>query len=182
MRRIVTWSLFALIDRRGHVPQAAGAAGARFGTPAHVKEVVIMVRVFFALVALCFTVTIGAQGSWPTLHVTPSDDGFHTYVTAALLKKKVPVTVVTKADGAQYILTASEVTVEEVSTGSKVVKCLFASCAGTENKASTSAQLTEGDAVVWSYAVNKGRGAKNLQSMAESIAEHLKDDYLKKLK
>ena len=34
--------------------------------------------------------------------------------------------------------------------------------------------------VLWSYAVNKGRGTKNLQSMAEAIAEHLKDDYLPK--
>ena len=36
--------------------------------------------------------------------------------------------------------------------------------------------------VAWSYSVNKGRGAKNRQSMAEAIAEHLKGDYLKKQK
>jgi hypothetical protein len=97
-----------------------------------------------------------------------------------MLKKKVPVTVVTRSDGADLILKSAQVEVEKVTTGSKVVKCLFASCAGTEDKASTSVQLTKGDAVVWSYSVNKGRGAKNRQSMAEAIAEHLKNDHFEK--
>ena len=35
---------------------------------------------------------------------------------------------------------------------------------------------------MWSYSVNKSRGSKNLQSMAEAIAKHLKNDYLKKRK
>ena len=34
--------------------------------------------------------------------------------------------------------------------------------------------------VAWSYSVNKGRGAKNRQALAEAIAKHLSDDYLKK--
>jgi hypothetical protein len=34
----------------------------------------------------------------------------------------------------------------------------------------------------WSYSVNKGRGQKNMQSLAEAVAVHLKDDYLKKQK
>lgn len=122
-----------------------------------------------------------AQTSLPTLYIVPTDDGFETYLTAAMHKKKVPVAVTKNADGATYTLTAAQVEIEKVSTGSKVVKCLFASCAGTEDKASTSVELVDGSGIVaWSYAVNKGRGAKNRQSMAESIAEHLKDDYLKK--
>ena len=78
-------------------------------------------------------------------------------------------------------LKAAAIDVEKVTTGKKLVNCLFAYCAGSEDKASTSVQLTDTTgAVVWSYSVNKGRGAKNRQSMAESVAEHLKDDYLKK--
>ena len=89
--------------------------------------------------------------------------------------------VVTNPEGATYKLTAAEVEVEKVSTGSKVVRCLFAYCAGSEDKASTSVQLTDGAGVIaWSYSVNKGRGAKNRQSMAEAVAKHLKDDYLRK--
>ena len=135
-----------------------------------------------AALAAASVVVSAAQSNFPTLYVQPAEDGFETYITAAILKKKVPVTVVTREDGAAYRLTAAQVEVERVTTGSKVVKCLFASCAGTEDKASTSVQLTKGDAVVWSYSVNKGRGAKNRQSMAEAIAEHLKNDYLKKQK
>ena len=63
---------------------------------------------------------------------------------------------------------------ETVSTGKRVVNCLFAYCAGNENKASTSVTLTNKNGIVeWSYSVNKGRGTKNYQSMAEAIAKHL---------
>jgi hypothetical protein len=34
--------------------------------------------------------------------------------------------------------------------------------------------------VVWSYSVNKGRGQKNRQSLAEAVAKHFKSDYLQK--
>jgi len=51
------------------------------------------------------------------------------------------------------------------------------------DKASTSVTLVSGAGeVVWSYSVNKGRGEKNRQSLAEAIAKHLKDDYLQKKK
>src|SRR5437660_4087506 len=46
--------------------------------------------------------------------------------------------------------------------------------ADTQDKASTSVQLVDANGtVLWSYSVNKGRGAKNMQSMAEAIASHL---------
>jgi hypothetical protein len=39
-------------------------------------------------------------------------------------------------------------------------------------------QLVDGSGkIVWSYSVNKGRGAKNRQSMAEAIASHLKSEF-----
>ena len=43
----------------------------------------------------------------------------------------------------------------------------------------TSVQLVKSGEIVWSYAVNKGRGEKNRQSMAEAIAKHLKTDYFR---
>jgi hypothetical protein len=119
-----------------------------------------------------------AQTAVPTLYVQPTEDGFHTYISAAIHKKKVPVVVVTKAEDAAYALTAASVEIETVTTGKRLVNCLFAYCAGIEDKASTSVTLTDGSgAVVWSYSVNKGRGAKNRQSMAEAIAKHLKDGF-----
>ena len=115
-----------------------------------------------------------------TIYVEPTDDGFQTYVVAAILKKKVPANVVDKADLATLTLKAAQVQVQKETTGSKVVKCLFAYCADTQDKASTSVQLVDGSGkIVWSYSVNKGRGAKNLQSMAEAIASHLKSEYFR---
>jgi hypothetical protein len=116
-----------------------------------------------------------------TIYVEPTDDGFQTYIVAAILKKKVPVNVVERAELATLTLKAASVEVHKETTGSKVVKCLFAYCADTQDKASTSVQLSDAEGrIVWSYSVNKGRGAKNRQSMAEAIASHLKDEYFRR--
>lgn len=115
-----------------------------------------------------------AQPPARTIYIQPTSDGFQTYLAAAIHKKKVPASVVINPEGATFTLTAAAVEVEKVSTGKKLVNCLFVYCAGSEDKASTSVTLTDASgAVVWSYAVNKGRGAKNRQSMAEAIAKHL---------
>src|SRR5712691_1892876 len=116
-----------------------------------------------------------AQGR-PSLYITPADDNFEVYLSAAMMKKGVPVTVTTKMDGADFVLKASAVDVQKQSTGSKVARCLFAYCAGIEDRGVTSVQLLKGDTVVWSYSVNKGRGQKNRQSLAEAVAKHLKDE------
>lgn len=134
-----------------------------------------------ALVVTGFAISATAQTNYPTLYISPTDDGFEVYLTAAMHKKKVPVTVTKNPENATYTLTAAEVEVEKVSTGAKVVSCLFAYCAGSSDKASTSVELVDAaQSVVWSYSVNKGRGEKNRQSMAEAIAKHLNDDFLKK--
>jgi len=57
---------------------------------------------------------------------------------------------------------------------------MFAYCNGIEDRGSTSVQLVKGETVVWSYSVDKGRGQKNRQSLAEAIAKHLKDEYFHK--
>ena len=120
------------------------------------------------------------SGSARTIYVTPQADDFHVYLTAALKKKDVPLSITTKPDGADFVLTASLVKTHEQSSGSKIARCLFAYCAGIEDSGNTSVQLTQGDLIIWSYAVNKGRGQKNMQSLAEAVAVHVKDDYHKK--
>jgi hypothetical protein len=47
-------------------------------------------------------------------------------------------------------------------------------------RGNTSVQLVEAGTIKWSYSVNKGRGEKNMQSMAEAIAKHLKSEFFKK--
>lgn len=122
-----------------------------------------------------------AQTTAPTLYIPPMDDGFEVYLSAAMHKKQVPVRVMTNAEGAEYTLKVAQIEISKESTGGKIARCLFAYCAGISDKASTSVTLvSSAGEIVWSYSVNKGRGEKNRQSMAEAIAKHLKDDYLKK--
>jgi hypothetical protein len=77
-----------------------------------------------------------------------------------------------------YLLKAAPVEIKTESTGGKVARCLFAYCAGIEDKGNVSVQLIEANStrVVWAYSVNKQKGgSKNSQSMAEAVAKHLKE-------
>ena len=137
-----------------------------------------MKKTLFTVTAI-LTITIavwGAEKTKPTLYID-AQDGFDTYVTAAIAKKEVPVEVVTDKSKADYVLQASAVQTHKESNGGKIARCLFAYCAGIEDRGNVSVKLvkSESTAVVWAYAVNKGRGQKNDQSMAEAIAKHLKE-------
>ena len=136
-----------------------------------------MKRMIFSLVATgCLVTSVMAQKqSLPTLFVEQSTEGFETYMAAAITKKNVPVIVVTSAEKADYVLKATQVQTEQVTTGKRVVNCLFAYCAGNNDKGNVSVQLVQGDTIAWSYSVNKARGEKNRQALAEAIAKHLKE-------
>lgn len=118
-----------------------------------------------------------APAERPALYVVPPGDGFEVFMAAAVIKKRVPVRVVEKEENATLILRAAPVEEKKVSTGAKWVNCLFAYCAGNGDKASASVQLVKEGEIVWSYSVNKGRGEKNRQAMAEAIAKHMKSEY-----
>lgn len=125
---------------------------------------------------LATSCSFAAQATKPTIYIEPHG-GFETYLAAAMSKKQVPADVVLDKAKATYVLQASAVEEKKESTGSKVTRCLFLYCAGIEDKADVSVQLIEAGSsrVVWAYAVNKQRGEKNQQSMAEAVAKHLKD-------
>jgi hypothetical protein len=117
----------------------------------------------------------------PTVYLQPQQ-GFETYVAAAIMKKGVPVDVVTDETKAVYVLKSAPVEVKSESTGGKIARCLFAYCAGIEDKGNVSVQLIEASStkMIWAYSVNKQKGgSKNQQSMAEAVAKHLKE-YLDK--
>jgi hypothetical protein len=120
---------------------------------------------------LCF-----AQLPRPTVYIEPQQ-GFETYLAAAIAKKGAPVDVVTDAAKATYVLKSSSVDIQKESTGGKVVRCLFAYCAGIEDKGTVSVQLVEvsSSKELWAYSVNKQRGGKNEQAMAEAVAKHFKE-------
>ena len=101
---------------------------------------------------------------------------FGAAIAAALVKKAVPVTVVTDETKAQWtIKTVSSQ--KEDSTGTKVAKLAFG-FGGGFSKFEGAIQVVdhESSAVLFAYNVKKG----NFQSAAEAFAKHFKDDYLSK--
>jgi hypothetical protein len=123
-----------------------------------------------------------AQLSRPTVYLEPQQ-GFETYLAAAIAKKGVPVDVVTDPTKAVYVLKSAPVEVKTESTGGKIARCLFAYCAGIEDKGNVSVQLIDATSskMCWAYSVNKQRGgSKNEQSMAEAVAKHFKEFLEKK--
>jgi TolB-like protein len=136
-----------------------------------------------ALLLVLFAASVSfAQLARPTVFIEPQQ-GFETYLAAAMSKKKVPVDVVTDQTKATYILKSAPVEVKSESTGGKIARCLFAYCAGIEDKGNVSVQLIEASStkMLWAYSVNKQRGgSKNQQSMAEAVAKHFKEFIEKK--
>ena len=129
------------------------------------------------LVALFVSVSCFAQLGRSTVYIEPQN-GFETYLAAAIAKKSVPVDVVTDQSKATYVLKSAPIEIKQESTGGKIARCLFAYCAGIEDKGNVSVQLieTSSSKMLWAYSVNKQKGgSKNKQSMAEAVAKHLKD-------
>jgi hypothetical protein len=126
---------------------------------------------------LAISLAAVAQTSRPSVYIEPQN-GFETYLAAAMAKKHVPADIVTDATKATYVLKAAPVEIKQESTGGKIARCLFAYCAGIEDKGSVSVQLVEvgSSKMMWAYSVNKQRGGdKNQQSMAEAVAKHFKE-------
>lgn len=140
-----------------------------------------MRKIALALVAAALALPALAQQR--SIYITP-DNGFETDIIAGLQKKSVPVTIVTDPAIADYTLTPNAVTIHQESTGGKIARCLFAYCAGIADSGNVSVQLVDNKtkAIVWGYNVAKQTGQKNRQSMAEAIAKHLNNDFLKKQK
>lgn len=113
-------------------------------------------------------------GSAPRIFVEPQN-GFESYISAAIVKKHVPAVVTQNKEETRFILTSAVVAKEE-SAGSKIARCLFAYCVGMEGTQTATVQLVDAKTqeVVWAYNVRKG-SARAYQSTAEAIAKHLKD-------
>ena len=135
-----------------------------------------MQKFVILLTLLLCSVAGFAQLARPAVYIE-AQNGFETYLAAAISKKNVPVDVVTDQTKATYLLKAAPIEIKTESTGGKIARCLFASCAGIEDKGNVSVQLIEASSskMLWAYSVNKQRGgSKNSQSMAEAVAKHLK--------
>jgi hypothetical protein len=101
---------------------------------------------------------------------------FGSAIAAAIIKKQVPVVVVTEPEKAQWtIKTVSSQ--KEDTTGTKIAKLAFG-LGGGFTKFEGTIQVIDRDssAVVYAYNVKKG----NFQSAAEAFAKHFKGDYFQR--
>jgi hypothetical protein len=94
-------------------------------------------------------------------------DGFETYLAAAIMKKGVPVSVVTRKESAQFAITGNS---EAVKTG--WVKTLVTGGARSEARGSIMVTNMRTGVVVYAYAAEEEDAGR--QSIAESCAKHLK--------
>jgi len=131
-------------------------------------------RSLLALALATATVLSAAEAQKPRVYIEPQD-GFESYIAAAIVKKQVPVVVTQNKEDANYII-SSKVLGKEESTGSKVARCVFAYCAGIQGTQTATVQMVDSktNEVAWAYNVKKS-GASNYQSSAEAIAKHLKN-------
>ena len=104
------------------------------------------------------------------IFVAPISNGFETYITAGIEKKKVPVVIVADRGKADYELTG-------VSDSDKAgwAKMLFLGSQQTNEAASIKiVNLKTGD-VVFAYSVNKTNSVRGKQSAGEAVAKHINE-------
>ena len=126
-------------------------------------------------VASSTSATAGATRITPgsKLYIQPMD-GFETYLSAALLKKKVPVMVVDDASKADFIVVGTS-HVDKAGWA----KTIFVS-PNPHAEASISIKDAHTGNLVFAYNVDKSNAVRANQSTAEACAKHLKEDIEKK--
>jgi hypothetical protein len=160
------------------------------GADCKVEKASDMKRILFVVLSIAMATPLAAA-SGPTAYIEAAAtvDGsnsrdkakqvdFGSAIAAALLKKEVPVTVVTDQAKAKWTIKSMS-SQREDSTGTKVAKLAFAGAfAGGFTKFEGTVQVIDNEtsAIVYAYNVKKG----NFQSAAEAFAKHFKDDFLKK--
>jgi hypothetical protein len=97
-----------------------------------------------------------------------TNNGFDTFVLAALQSKRVPLRLVSSRENADYVLDSSL-----FHTGELVATPKFA-VAGRISEAAFKLTAKSGD-IIWAYAVTKGLLTAGKQSVAEACAKHLKE-------
>jgi hypothetical protein len=103
------------------------------------------------------------------IYIAPIEGGFDTYLAAAIIKKQVPVTVVTDRTKADYEITG-------IASTEKAgwAKMLFMGSDNSNDMASVKVVEIKSSEVVYGYAVRKGNSLRGKQSAAEACAKHLK--------
>jgi hypothetical protein len=142
----------------------------------------LIVFIFLLLPASVFAQTSPIH-SGSTIYIEPMD-GYETYLTAAIVKKQVPLVVVADKSKADYTITSS---VSQRAPTSPAVVINNTNGVNSPNSGfpaprsfgRTNASISVIDAktsqIVFAYAVGKAANTNQLQSTAEACAKHLKE-------
>ena len=113
------------------------------------------------------------RGSRVFINEMPDD--FDTILKAALVAKKVPLTIVASRDQADFEIKGSSET-QKASAAKKAVLLNWHS----DEQASISVSDLRSGEIVFAYTANKKSSAHGKQSTAEACAKHLKEKLDKK--
>lgn len=97
-----------------------------------------------------------------------TNNGFDTFILAALQNKSVNLHLVSSRDKADYILDSSLFHNAEAIATPDLAK------AGRTSEAAFKLTNKSGE-IIWAYAVSKGIFSRGKQSVAEACAKHLKE-------
>ncbi|MEG9430722.1 hypothetical protein [Terriglobus sp. ADX1] len=126
---------------------------------------------FIAVALFAFTMSAFAAEKIPSgskIYIEPME-GFETSVTAAIIKKDVPVKIVDAKEKADYILSGTS-SLEKAGWA----KTIFVSPKAAAH-AAVQLKTTDGT-LIWAYSVDKGSAYHGEQSTAEAIAKHMKGE------
>ena len=96
-------------------------------------------------------------------------DGFETYLSAAITKKKVPLVVVASAERADFTIKGNG-SVQKPGWA----RTIFLGQTSPDAQASITVTNVQTDVVAFSYAYQMQNSLRGQQSAAESCAKHLK--------
>jgi ActR/RegA family two-component response regulator len=119
-----------------------------------------------SLAALALAVTPVQKGA--TIYVS-GDEAFANYISAAIAKKHVPVTVVADKDKAEYEL---QVSAETEKAG--WARIIFTGQTRSNENAAVRLVNRKTSEVIFAYAYMMHNAVRGKQSAAESCAKHLK--------
>lgn len=97
-------------------------------------------------------------------------DGFETYLSAAIMKKEVPVSIVNSRDAADFEITGTS---ETMKAG--WAKTIMTGNGRADERGSITVTNTKTGVVVYAYAADKGSAFRGKQSVAEACAKHFKE-------
>lgn len=141
-----------------------------------IRNVIGLLILVFAACSLTFAqegafVRDSASGALPAgsrVVITPMEGGFDTYLAAGLVRKKVPLIIVTDKNTADFEL--SGISASEKANWAKM---LFAGSEASNEEASIKVVDLKTGSVVFAYAVHKVNSARGRQSAAEACAKHI---------